>query len=101
MFKFITIINSLLCFTIMVNYVVFYLQHNSASLSTFLINPMVGYIVFLSMLSLTQFPSCLRIIALITKMFINILVCFVANITSCCSSRHSITYINKLCQSYG
>ncbi len=39
-------------------------------------------------------------ITLIIKMFINIIVCFVTNITSCCSSRHSITYINKSCQSY-
>ena len=37
---------------------------------------------------------------LITKMFINIIVRSVTNITSCCSSRHSITYINKLCHSY-
>ena len=40
-------------------------------------------------------------IILITKMFINIVVCFVTNITSCCNSRHSITYSHKLCQSYG
>ena len=40
-------------------------------------------------------------IILITKMFINIIVCFVTNITSCCNSRHIITYIHKLCQSYG
>ncbi len=37
-------------------------------------------------------------IILITKMFINIIVCFVTNITSCCNS---ITYIHQSCQSYG
>ena len=69
--------NSLSCFTIMVNSFCFCFPKNmSAMLSTILIRPIV-YIM-------------------------HIFVCFIVkNVTSCRSSRHSITYINKLCQSYG
>ena len=75
MFKLILLINSLSCFTIMVNSFCFsFPKIMSAMLSTILIRPII----------------------------IHIFVCFIVkNVTSCRSSRHSITYINKLCQSYG
>ena len=103
MFKFITLMNSQLCFTIIVTYIVFFssLQHISARLSTlFLINHMVYSISIDVILNTISVMLTNTIITLIAKMFVNIIVCSVTNITNCCSIRHSITYINKLCQSY-
>ena len=92
--------NSLLCFTIIVSYIVFSLQHINAKLSTFLINPLV-YSTYMDVIHTISVVLTNTTIILITKMFIKIIVCFVTNITSCCNIRHSITYIHKLCQSYG
>ena len=100
MFTFITLMNSLLCFTIIVSYIVLSLQHINDKLSTFLINPLVSSI-YIDVIHTISVMLTNTTIILITKMFINIIVCFVTNITSCCNSRHSITYIHKLCQSYG
>ena len=101
MFKFITLMNSQLCFTIIVNYIgVFPFQHISARLSTFLINHMVYSISIDVILNTISVMLTNTTITLIAKMFINIIVCSVTNITSCCSIIHSITYINKLRQSY-
>ena len=82
------------------SYIVFSLQNMNAKLSTFLINPLV-YSTYIDVIHTISVMLTNTTIILITKMFINIIVCFVTNITSCCNSRHSITYIQKLCQSYG
>ena len=69
-------------------------------LALFLINHMVHSISTDVILNTISVMLTNTTITLIAKMFINIIVCSVTNITSCCSIIHSITYINKLCQSY-
>ena len=98
MFKLITLMNSLLCFTIIVSYIVFSLQHIIAKLNTSLINPLVYSIYIIDVIHTISVMLTNTTIILITNMFINIIVCFVTNITSCCNS---ITYIHQSCQSYG